>query len=100
DTLAASGQPWTLPGINFPAPVFSAAVSPRSKADLDKLSTALATLLAQDPTLQVSKDRASGETILSGMGENHVQIVTERMQRKSGVSVDIGLPGVPCVALP
>jgi elongation factor G len=95
DTLAAPGQPWTLPGIQFPAPVFSAAVTPRSKADLDKLGTALSTLIAEDPTLQVSKDPASGETILSGMGESHVQIVTERMQRKSGVTVDIGLPRVP-----
>jgi elongation factor G len=95
DTLCAPGQPWTLPGIEFPAPVFSAAVTPKSKADLDKLGTALNTLLVEDPTLQVSRDPATGEQILSGMGENHVQIVAERMQRKSGVSVDIGLPRVP-----
>src|SRR5207248_4405350 len=55
----------------------------------------LGTLLAEDPTLQVSRDPTTGETILAGMGESHVQIVAERMQRKSGVSVEIGLPRVP-----
>jgi elongation factor G len=95
DTLAAPGQPCLLRPIAFPTPVFSAAVTPHTKADLDKLGPALAQLVAEDPTLRTSKDPVSGETILSGMGENHVQIAADRMQRKSGVTVDVGLPQIP-----
>ncbi len=95
DTLAALGQPYTLSGIAFPAPVFQAAITPHTKGDLDKLGPALAQLVAEDPTLHSSKDAYTGETILAGMGENHVQIAAERMQRKSGVAVDVGLPHIP-----
>ncbi|HUS15310.1 MAG TPA: elongation factor G [Chloroflexia bacterium] len=95
DTLAAVGQPFVLDGIAFPKPVFAASIVPRTKGDLDKLGPALAQLTAEDPTLQTSKDPLSGETILSGMGENHVHIAAERMQRKSGVAVDVGLPHIP-----
>jgi len=95
DTLTAVGQPFVLPRIDFPAPVFAAAITPRTKSDLDKLGPALAQLVAEDPTLQASKDVITGETILSGMGENHVHIAADRMQRKSGVSVDVGLPHIP-----
>jgi elongation factor G len=95
DTLAAPGQPYVLPGIDFPSPVFQAAIHPRTKTDLDKLGPALTQLAAEDPTLHTSKDPYTGETILSGMGENHVHIAAERMQRKSGVSVDVALPHIP-----
>jgi elongation factor G len=95
DTLAAVGQPFLLPGISFPAPVFQAAIVPRTKGDLDKLGPALTQLVSEDPTLRTSKDAVTGETILSGMGENHVHIAAERMQRKSGVAVDVGLPHIP-----
>jgi elongation factor G len=89
------GQPFLLPGISFPAPVFQAAIVPRTKGDLDKLGPALTQLVSEDPTLRTSKDAVTGETILSGMGENHVHIAAERMQRKSGVAVDVGLPHIP-----
>ena len=95
DTLTGVGQPAVLPGIAFPAPVFSAAIVPRTKTDMDKLGPALAQLVAEDPTLHTSKDPLTGETILSGMGENHVQIAADRMQRKTGVTVDVGLPHIP-----
>ncbi len=95
DSLAAPGQPCLVSSIAFPAPVFSAAITPRTKTDMDKLGPALAQLTSEDPTLHTSKDPLTGETILSGMGENHVHIAAERMQRKSGVTVDVGLPHIP-----
>src|SRR4029079_16002151 len=69
ETLGAPGQAYVLPGIAFPAPVFAAAITPRTKGDLAKLGPALAQLTAEDPTLRTSKDAITGESILSGMGE-------------------------------
>ncbi|HET9014506.1 MAG TPA: elongation factor G [Thermomicrobiaceae bacterium] len=95
DTLSDPQQRYTLPGIAFPAPAFAAAVHPRTKSDLDKMGTAIARLLEEDPTLQVSRDAQTGETLVSGLGESHVQIGLERMARKFGVNVEVGLPQVP-----
>lgn len=95
DTLCDAAHPVVLQGIDFPAPLFAAAVTPKSKADLDKMSAGLAQLTQEDPTLHVGKDQQTGETILSGLGESHVQVATERLSRKSGVHVDVGLPRVP-----
>ena len=94
DTLAADGTTDVLPGISFPHPSFSVAVRPHSKADLDKLGQSLHRLVEEDPSLQLSRDSATGESILSGMGESHVQIALDRMSRRFGVSVDTGLPRV------
>ena len=94
DTLSDAQRRFTLPGITFPHPAFSAAVSPKTKSDLDKMGTAIQRLIEEDPTLQVSRDARTGETIISGLGESHVQIALDRMARKFGVNVELGLPQV------
>ncbi len=94
DTLCQDGQSLHADPIAFPQPAYSAAVHPRSKGDLDKLGQALHRLVEEDPTLQLSRDPVTGESILSGMGESHVQISLDRMSRRFGVNVDVGLPRV------
>lgn len=94
DTLSDEGNPLTLPGIQFPAPSYAAAVAPKTKADLDKMGQALQRLAEEDPTIQISRDPVSGETIVSGLGEPHVQIALDRMTRRYGVNVEVGLPRV------
>lgn len=95
DTLCASGRALELEPINFPAPAFIATVKPHSRADLDKLGTALGRVIEEDPTLKASRDAQTGETLLSGLGESHLQIVADRMKRKFDVSIDIDLPRIP-----
>jgi elongation factor G len=95
DTLCAVGHPLTLSPIKFPAPLFSASIAPRTKADMDKMGAALHNMIEEDPTLSTGKDPASGQTIISAMGESHVQITADRMKRKYGVDVAVGLPVVP-----
>ncbi len=95
DTLCDAARPVILDGISYPKPLFSAAVMPKSKGDLDKMGAALAQLHQEDPTLHISRDPVTGETIVSGLGESHVQVATERLARKSGVNVEVKLPRVP-----
>jgi elongation factor G len=95
DTLCAPGQPVTLAPVEFPEPVFSAAITPKTKADLDKMGTALAHIVEEDPTIRTSKDPVTGQSVISAMGESHVQIAADRMKRKFGAEVNIGLPIVP-----
>jgi len=95
DTLCPPGRPLQLEPITFPAPAFIATVRPHSRADLDKLGTALGRMIEEDPTLITSRDPQTGETLLSGLGESHLQIVAERMKRKFDVSIDIDLPRIP-----
>lgn len=95
DTLCSPGRPLRLEPIAFPAPAFIATVKPHSRADLDKLSVALGRMIEEDPTLQTSRDPQTGETLLAGLGESHLQIVAERMKRKFDVSIDIDLPRIP-----
>lgn len=94
DTLADPNFKVRVDGVEFPAPLFSAAVVPQTKADLDKMSQALTRLAEEDPTIRVHRDNESGETIVSGLGESHVQIALQRMARKFGVNVDYDLPTV------
>ncbi|MDQ4099828.1 MAG: elongation factor G [Chloroflexota bacterium] len=93
DTIVSDGHA-PLPGISFPGVSYAASVQPKTKSDLDKLSQALGRMTEEDPSLSVSRDPASGETIVGGLGEPHVQIALERMTRRSGVNVDLGLPRV------
>ncbi|HEU5348715.1 MAG TPA: elongation factor G [Ktedonobacterales bacterium] len=86
DTLGAKDTT-PLPPINVPAPVYTAAVHPKTQSDLDKLGTALTRMLEEDPTLHVERDQETAEMLLSGMGESHLDIATERMQRRYGVEV-------------
>ena len=95
DSLCDASRKVVLAGIQFPVPLFTAAVSPRSKSDLDKMGSSLQRLVEEDPTLKLGRDPQTGETLVSGLGESHVQIALERMARKFGVNVEIGLPTVP-----
>ena len=95
DTLCDKDQPLLLPEIGFPRPVYSAAIKPKTKADLDKMGTALARLVEEDPTLRVSREQDTRETILSGMGESHVEIAARRLERKFGVEIETDVPKVP-----
>ena len=81
--------------ILFPEPAFSEAVYPKTKADLDKLGAALSRLSEEDPTLQVHREAATNETILSGLGETHLEVAAEKMLRKLGVGVELETPQVP-----
>ncbi len=95
DTLCDRDHPVTLPPISFPHPIFSAAISPKTKADLDKLGTALARLTEEDPTLRVEREASTKETVLSGMGESHIDIAARRLQSKFGVEIVTAVPKVP-----
>ncbi len=95
DTLCDKDHPVTLPPITFPYPIYSAAISPKTKADLDKLSTALARLIEEDPTLRVEREASTRETVLSGMGESHIDIAARRLQSKFGVEITTSVPKVP-----
>ncbi|MGC4105967.1 MAG: elongation factor G [Thermomicrobiales bacterium] len=95
DTVTVHDQPLLLDGIAFPEPAYAAAVVPESKGDLDKLSAALQRLHEEDPSLIVGRSESGDATIVSGLGEPHVQIAIERMERRSGVHVQMKLPSVP-----
>ncbi len=95
DTLSTQGRAFALDPINFPAPAFIATVKPHSRADLDKLGVALGRMIEEDPCLRTSRDAQTGETLLAGLGESHLQIIAERMKRKFEVSIDIDLPRIP-----
>jgi elongation factor G len=95
DTLSSQSKPLKLAPMTFPEPIFSVAVHPKTKADLDKLGTALTRLAEEDLTLRVSRDADTGETVLSGLGDTQLDVVAEKMQRKFGVGVDLKTPKVP-----
>ncbi len=95
DTLCDKGHPTVLGPPIFPRPVFSVAVHPKTKSDLDKMSTTLARLVEEDPTLRVDREPSTGETILSGMGESHIDIAARRLHQKFGVSITTSVPKVP-----
>jgi elongation factor G len=94
DTLADPKHPLTLEMMDFPEPVIAAAIEPKTSADHARLGDALAKLVREDPTLRVSVDADSGQTILSGMGELHLEIVVDRMLREFGVAANVGKPQV------
>ncbi len=95
DTLSSRDKPLKIDAIKFPEPIFNQAVHPKTKADLDKLGAALSRLSEEDPTLRVSRNADTGETILSGLGETHLEAAAEKMVRKFGVSVKLDTPKVP-----
>ena len=95
DTLCTKEHAVTLPQLDFPKPPFNLAVTPKGKADVDKLGPALHRIAEEDPTLNVHRDDTTGETIISGMGETHVEVAAEKMKRKFGVEVDLHAPRVP-----
>ncbi|MBU8883236.1 elongation factor G [Flavobacteriaceae bacterium JJC] len=94
DTLCDEKHPIVLESMVFPDPVIGIAVEPKTKADQDKMGNALAKLAEEDPTFQVKTDEASGQTIISGMGELHLDIIVDRMRREFKVEVNQGQPQV------
>ena len=94
DTLSAEKSPIILESMEFPDPVIGIAVEPKTKADVDKLGMALAKLAEEDPTFQVKTDEASGQTVISGMGELHLDIIVDRLKREFKVEVNQGQPQV------
>ena len=94
DTLCDENNIITLERMEFPEPVISLAVEPKTKADQEKMSTALGRLAKEDPSFRVRTDEESGQTIISGMGELHLDIIVDRMKREFGVEANIGKPQV------
>jgi elongation factor G len=94
ETLCAAERPVVLERIAFPAPVMSVAIKPQSKADQDKMSLALHRLVEEDPTFQVRQDGRTKETVISGMGELHLEVIVDRMKREFNVAADASAPQV------
>jgi elongation factor G len=94
DTICDPKAPITLETMVFPLPVMSVAVEPRSQSDIDKLNLALSKLAEEDPTFKVHQDPDTGQTLLSGMGELHLEIIVDRLVREFNVSANIGSPEV------
>ncbi|MES9811586.1 MAG: elongation factor G [Candidatus Thiodiazotropha sp.] len=94
DTLCAIDKPITLERMEFPEPVISVAVEPRTKGDQEKMGIALSKLAQEDPSFRVSSDEESGQTIISGMGELHLDIIVDRMKREFKVEANVGAPQV------
>ena len=94
DTLSAEGTPIVLESMTFPDPVISVAVEPKSKADQDKLGSGLARLAEEDPTFRVTSDEETGQTLIAGMGELHLEIIVDRLKREFNVDANVGRPQV------
>src|SRR5919112_1586806 len=94
DTLCDEKSPIVLESMTFPEPVISVAIEPKTQADVDKMGMAIAKLVEEDPTLRVKTDEETGQTILSGMGELHLEIIIDRMRREFKVEINQGAPQV------
>jgi elongation factor G len=94
DTICDDEHPIVLESIEFPTPVIQLAVEPKTKADQEKLGMAIQKLAQEDPTFKVNTDPETGQTILSGMGELHLEIIVDRMMREFGVAANVGKPQV------
>ncbi|QGG49188.1 elongation factor G [Heliorestis convoluta] len=94
DTLCDEKSPIILESMQFPEPVISVAIEPKTKADQDKMSVALQRLSEEDPTFRMHTDQETGQTIISGMGELHLEIIVDRMQREFKVDANVGRPQV------
>ena len=94
DTLCDEEKPIVLENIDFPTPVISVAIEPKTKADQEKMGTALGKLAQEDPTFRVHTDQDTGQTLISGMGELHLEIIVDRMMREFNVQANVGRPQV------
>jgi elongation factor G len=94
DTLCSEDKPIVLESIEFPMPVISVAIEPKTKADQEKMGTALGKLAQEDPTFRVHTDQETGQTLISGMGELHLEIIVDRMMREFNVQANVGRPQV------
>ena len=95
DTLSTREAGLSLPGIQFPEPIFSVAVEAKTKADQDKMGPALGRLLEEDPSLTMTRESDTHQVILSGLGDSHIDVSVQKLQRKFGVEVEVGTPKVP-----
>ena len=95
DTLSDDSAPFVLPNIQLPAPALSYAIVPKSKGDEEKVSAALARLMEEDPSMKTSREEETRESIISGMGQLHLEVTVERLKEKFGVEVDMKVPKVP-----
>ena len=95
NTLSIKERPITLPAIDFPEPVYQMAVYPKTKADVDKMTSTLARISEEDPSLVISREPDTLEVLLGGLGDTHVDVAVEKMKRKFGVEVELDLPKVP-----
>jgi elongation factor G len=95
DTLAVKEKQVQLPAIVYPEPSYSASIEPKTRADLDKLGSAVSRLIQEDPTLHWHRDPETAQSILSGMGESHLQVAVDRLHRKFGADVTLGEPKIP-----
>ncbi|MFN2944524.1 elongation factor G, partial [Escherichia coli] len=93
-TLCSIEKPIILERMDFPEPVISVAVEPKTKADQEKMGIALGKLAQEDPSFRVKTDEETAQTIISGMGELHLDIIVDRMRREFGVEANIGKPQV------
>src|SRR3954451_20966330 len=94
DTICDEKKPVLLEAMDFPAPVISLAIEPKTKADQEKLGQGLAKLMAEDPTFRVKSDAETGQTVISGMGELHLEIIVDRLKREFNVEASVGKPQV------
>jgi len=94
DTLCDPANPIVLESMSFPEPVISVAIEPKTKADQEKLGTAIQKLAEEDPTFRVEQDQETGQTVISGMGELHLDILVDRMRREFNVEANVGKPQV------
>jgi len=94
DTICSESHPIVLESMEFPEPVIGVAVEPKTQADLDKLGVALAKLAEEDPTFKVKSDNETGQTVISGMGELHLDIIIDRLRREFGIEINEGAPQV------
>lgn len=95
DTLGLRESPVMIPPIEFPSSMFTSAIYPKSKADVDKMASSINRLTEEDPTLTLWREPLTGETLLSGLGETHIDVAVERAKRKFGVELLSGLPKIP-----
>lgn len=95
DTFCDKGHQLILPKIAYPSPVYSVALTPKTKTDLDKMGSALQRLAEEDPTLRVYREPNTNETIMSGMGDSHVDVAVKRLKQKFGVELLTGVPKIP-----
>jgi elongation factor G len=94
DTICDKGKPIILESMQFPEPVISVSIEPKTKSDQEKMANALAKLMQEDPTFRVHTDKETSQTIISGMGELHLEILVDRMMREFGVQANVGKPQV------
>ena len=95
DYISGENNPLELTPIRFPQPIYQMAVSPKSRADVDKMTSSLSRIGEEDPTLKIEREQSTGETLLNGLGDTHLEVSIERMKRKFGVEMTLSLPKIP-----